>query len=296
MKKINIIPSSLTLGNAVCGFAAIVKVGNFAMNPDKPEYLVIAAWLILIAMLLDSLDGKVARITKTTSDIGCQLDSLSDAISFGVAPAFLATIWNSKFLVQPPTETFWANVTWFFCLSYALAAVLRLARFNVENKHDKEHHQNFVGLPTPGAAGLVASLVILHKYLLNLSLNQDIIGAGIIGSDTAGWLAKCIPALLPLVMIILAFLMVSSRIKYVHVLNKLFSGKKTFDYFTYLLFASILLVLIMEIALVGAFLVYALSGPVYFFVSYIRAVQRERRSAFSSENNKGVESGKGKTD
>jgi CDP-diacylglycerol--serine O-phosphatidyltransferase len=287
------IPSLFTLGNAACGFAAIVKVGSFAMNPGNTEYLVSAAWFILLAMIFDSFDGKVARMTRAASDLGGQLDSLADAISFGIAPAVLVTIWNSKFLAQTQTETFWAKMTWFFCLAYVLAAILRLARFNVENKHDKEHHMSFVGLPTPGAAGFVASLVILQEYLISQkarSANELI--AALSGSETVVQFAKQIPTLLPLVMIILAFLMVSSRVRYVHVLNRLLHGKRTFDYFTYLLFAGILLILVDKIALVGAFLVYVLSGPVSYVVVSLRTIVQERRAGSSLESRNSPYSGR----
>jgi CDP-diacylglycerol--serine O-phosphatidyltransferase len=278
------IPSLFTLGNAACGFAAVVKVGSFAMNPGNPEYLVTAAWFILLAMVFDSFDGKVARMTRATSDLGGQLDSLADALSFGIAPAVLVTIWNSKFFAQNSVETFWAKMTWFFCLTYALAAMLRLARFNVENRHDKEHHMSFVGLPTPGAGGLVASLVIVYNYFMSGKPSSSELIQTLSSNDTLVQFSREIPSFLPLIMIILAFLMVSSRIRYVHVLNRLLRGRRTFDYFTYLLFAGILLILIKEIALVGAFLVYVLSGPVAYVVLHLRSIKQERRSAISLDN------------
>jgi CDP-diacylglycerol--serine O-phosphatidyltransferase len=294
MKKVQMIPSLFTLGNAACGFAAIVKVGSFAMNPGNTQYLVSAGWFILLAMVFDSFDGKVARMARATSDLGGQLDSLADAISFGVAPAVLVTIWNSKFFAQTPTETFLAKMTWFFCLTYALAAILRLARFNVENRHDKEHHMSFVGLPTPGAGGFVASLVILHNYLTNGKASGNELIQALASNETMVQFAKQMPKFLPLVMIILAFLMVSSRIRYVHILNRLLRGRRTFDYFTYLLFAGILLILVEEIALVGAFLVYILSGPVAYVAIYLRSIGQERRAGLSLESRNTREVGGGK--
>ena len=95
-------------------------------------------------------------------------------------------------------------------------------------------------------------------------------------------------------MIILAFLMVSSRIKYVHVLNRLLHGKRTFDYFTYLLFAGILLILVDKIALVGVFLVYILSGPVSYVVVSLRTIVQERRTGLSLESRNTREVGGGK--
>src|SRR5215471_12055887 len=93
MKKIAIIPTLLTLGNAVCGLAAIAyasKLGDAASSPDRDSYLfALSGWLIIAAMIFDALDGYVARLSKSASDFGLQLDSLCDAISFGAAPAFL---------------------------------------------------------------------------------------------------------------------------------------------------------------------------------------------------------------
>src|SRR5438046_1224863 len=91
LKKIAILPTLLTLGNAVCGFGAIVcasQIGSAGVQDPTP-YFAWSGWLILAAMVFDALDGSVARLSKTTSAFGVQLDSLCDAISFGVAPAFL---------------------------------------------------------------------------------------------------------------------------------------------------------------------------------------------------------------
>ena len=89
MKKIAILPTLLTLGNAVCGFSAIVVASWIDGTDGHDVYFVYSAWLIVAAMLFDVLDGFVARLSKTASDFGGQLDSLCDAISFGAAPAFL---------------------------------------------------------------------------------------------------------------------------------------------------------------------------------------------------------------
>ena len=93
MKKIAIIPTLLTLGNGVCGFAAIACAGKMGQAGATPEsdsfYLALGGWLVLAAMVFDALDGYIARLSRTASKFGGELDSLCDAISFGVAPAFL---------------------------------------------------------------------------------------------------------------------------------------------------------------------------------------------------------------
>src|SRR5207302_514604 len=89
MRKIAILPTLLTLGNAVCGFSAIIVASWIGGPESTDEYFAYSAWLIVAAMLFDVLDGFVARLSKTASEFGGQLDSLCDAVSFGAAPAFL---------------------------------------------------------------------------------------------------------------------------------------------------------------------------------------------------------------
>jgi CDP-diacylglycerol--serine O-phosphatidyltransferase len=272
LKNLPTLPCLFTLGNAACGFAAIVKVASYVHSGGDTQFLVQAAYLVLLAMLFDAVDGKIARMTKATSDFGGQLDSLADAISFGIAPAALVTMWNSKLLAGSETETFWAQVTWFFCLAYAMAALLRLARYNVENQHDEEAHVDFVGLPTPGAGGLVASLAIFLSYLSPPARNE-VVGHlyTTFGQENVVSLLHFVQTMMPLLMIILAFLMVSSRIRYVHVLNKIFREKRTFDYFTYLIFSFVLIALVPQITLVFIFAGYVALGPVQYVVRYFRS-------------------------
>jgi CDP-diacylglycerol--serine O-phosphatidyltransferase len=273
MRKTSILPSLFTLGNACCGFASIIKVTSYLKTNDE-TYLITAAWFIFAGMLFDAFDGSIARLTRAPSDFGAQLDSLSDAITFGVAPATIVVVWNSKFFAVGKTEMFWAQVTWFFCLLYLLGAILRLARFNVETKPDVEHHMRFRGLPSPGAAGLVASFVILHGFLsrpqesdFSQYLND------VLGEHTINSIISAIRNGLPLIMIILAFLMVSSRIHYAHMLNRFLHGKRTFDYLAYLVFLGSLAALVREIALAVGFLIYVAYGPVLYLVNILRGKQ-----------------------
>ncbi len=137
-------PSLFTIGNLLCGFYAIVAV----YNDDYP----IAALAILVALVLDFLDGAVARITNSSSDFGIELDSLADLVSFGVAPAVLAYVWALR-----PFE----RLGWLACFLFVICGALRLARFNIQARNlDKRY---FVGLPIPAAAGLVASFVLFMR-------------------------------------------------------------------------------------------------------------------------------------
>jgi CDP-diacylglycerol--serine O-phosphatidyltransferase len=261
-----------TLGNAACGFAAIIKIASFVHSDGNMHFLVQASYLILLAMLFDAFDGKVARITKATSDFGGQLDSLADTVSFGIAPAALVAMWHSKLLAGSQTETLWAQMTWFFCLAYVLASLLRLARFNVENEPSDEAHMDFTGLPTPGAAGLVVSIVIFHDYM-SLHARSDIVAGfhNAFGEEAIIALLNFARTVMPLLMIMLAFFMVSSRMRYAHVLNKFFREKKTFDYLTYLIFGLVLFAIVPQLALLVVFIIYVATGPVQLVVNYFRS-------------------------
>jgi len=138
-RGVALLPSLFTLANLFCGWACVVH----AMRGE----LITAAPFIGVAVVLDMLDGRIARMTGTTSDFGVQLDSLADLISFGMAPAVLAFQWG----LIPMGRLGWA-----VGFIYLTAAALRLARFNIQVNNDKRY---FIGLPSPAAAGLVASTV-----------------------------------------------------------------------------------------------------------------------------------------
>jgi len=136
---VSLLPSLFTLANLFCGWACVVH----AMRGE----IATAAPFIGVAVVLDMLDGRIARMTGTTSDFGVQLDSLADLISFGMAPAVLAFQWGLIPL---------GRVGWAVGFVYLTAAALRLARFNIQVNTDKRY---FIGLPSPAAAGLVAATV-----------------------------------------------------------------------------------------------------------------------------------------
>ena len=264
MKPIAVIPNMITLGNAVCGFAALVKIGH-------GDFLA-AAWLILLAMVFDAFDGKVARLTKQTSAFGAQLDSLSDAISFGVAPALLVALMMDEVIGPAPASHVLPKAVWFFCLAFALCAILRLARFNVAESKGEEDHQIFHGLPSPAAAGLVASLVVL-KYFLAEGIGMEELGRKIVPAELGQRMGALIVfPVLPASTLLLGYLMISSRIRYAHVVSQYLSGKRTFEYFAYLVFVVFLAAAMREVALVVGFGVYAASGPVAYAF-------RDRRAA-----------------
>lgn len=141
-----LLPSIFTVGNMFCGYACIV----FAMQNE----LVKAAPFIGFAVVLDMFDGRIARMTNTTSAFGLELDSLADIISFGVAPVVLAFAWGLSDL---------GRIGWAAGFVYLTAAAMRLARFNIQSSAPADKRY-FVGMPSPPAAGVVASTVYLWPY------------------------------------------------------------------------------------------------------------------------------------
>jgi CDP-diacylglycerol--serine O-phosphatidyltransferase len=145
-KGVYLIPSLFTTGNLICGFFSVISTFN--------GHYWQAAIFILLAHLLDGLDGYVARLTKTTSQFGIEFDSLADLISFGLAPAVLVYYWA---LVP------WGTWGWLAASLYVVCGALRLARFNVQIRNVEKSH--FVGLPIPAAAEMIAATVLLYYFL-----------------------------------------------------------------------------------------------------------------------------------
>jgi CDP-diacylglycerol--serine O-phosphatidyltransferase len=258
----SVLPTLLTLGNAACGFGAITfaaKVGP--ANVDGNE-LFIAAILIFLAMLFDMLDGSAARWAKQTSDFGAQLDSLCDGVSFGVAPAFLMLQYvQSHRWAQPGAELavepwfrYHPRFLWVVAVLYATCALLRLARFNVETDED-DTHDSFSGLPSPAAAGTVASFLIALRELKDMAGGDDETVRNV-----GTWLIGAVQALLPPITFCVACLMVS-RIRYAHVFNQLFRGQRSRQHVIQIVFALAAVFLVREMAVPLAFCYFAFSSP-----------------------------------
>ena len=167
-KHVNILPTLLTIGNMYCGLLSVVYTIN-------GEYQ-LAAWMILLGLLFDGSDGHIARLTKSTSNFGKELDSLADVVTFGVAPAVL---------VYRSILGNFQHIGVFLVTVYAITGALRLARYNTQSGMVVK---SFTGLPIPGAGCLIASFVLLKlKYDYGLIYNY-----------------------LALLIVLLAFLMVST--------------------------------------------------------------------------------------
>ena len=148
-RGIYVLPSLFTVGNMLCGFAAVL----YSLH-DQLER---AGWLIILAGLLDGLDGRIARMTNSTSEFGKEYDSLADVVSFGVAPAILAYQWGLRGAGR------WG---WAAAFMFLVAGSVRLARFNV--KAGIGDRRFFTGLPIPGGAGALTMMVLVA---LNLELS-----------------------------------------------------------------------------------------------------------------------------
>ncbi|MCE5185191.1 MAG: phosphatidylcholine/phosphatidylserine synthase [Planctomycetaceae bacterium] len=253
LKTIALLPSMITLVNGICGFTAI---GLMSRGPD---YYSAAAYMIFYAMIADVLDGRVARISKTTSSFGGQLDSLCDVISFGAAPAFLMLsllLHHHRQLVgsaQLFLGDFFERFIWLAAVTYLSCAAVRLARFNVENEEDEASHMSFSGLPSPGSAGVIAALVMYSEYLLHdEAANRPLFV----------FLHQTILYVLPFVTFACGFLMVS-RMRYPHLFNRIFRGRKPLNYLYSAIFvAGIIFLCGLQLSLVLTFGAFALSGPV----------------------------------
>jgi len=166
------LPTLFTAGNLFLGFLAIMKSFQGAlMDPTgasgQNPHFELAAKAIGVAVLFDGLDGRIARMTNTTSDFGREMDSLADVITFGVAPALLAFVWGVHFSdgsLGPVVYDHLRRAGYFVSFLFLLCGAVRLARFNVQKNPvpknpGRPDRKYFVGLPIPAAAGLVAAIV-----------------------------------------------------------------------------------------------------------------------------------------
>ncbi len=237
-KGIYVLPNTLTLCSMLLGFYSILSSlqGNY-------EH---AAGAILFATIFDGLDGWVARLTNSTTKFGIELDSLSDLVSFGVAPAVMMYKWA----LAPFGRIGWAAAFWFMA-----CGALRLARYNVQMGSTES--KSFTGMPIPGAAGIVASLVLFYHDVSDVALGKNIF--------------------ILVLTILLAFLMVST-LKYHGAKEINFKQRKPF----WILVAFVLVVAIViihpQISLFIFAMIYLIGGiieNIFLFIKRRRAKQRE---------------------
>lgn len=279
LAPVAVIPTLLTLANLVCGFAAI----HFASKPVETSMffqwstLTVAGTLIFVGMFFDAIDGSVARLTGSTSDLGKQLDSLCDIVTFGVAPAYLMMRLVSFYYVSPndsgpifvgpDVDSIYGKAVWAIAAFYVCCAALRLARFTAETEHDGgSAHSSFKGLPTPGAAGVVASFIVLHQHLLF--------------TTTAGeslTVARTAALVFPVVTLLCGLAMVSA-IPYSHIVNRYLGGRRDFSSLVRIVLPVIAAIWFLQATLAIVCAAYAFSGPIRLLVHTLR-----RRNAANAD-------------
>jgi CDP-diacylglycerol--serine O-phosphatidyltransferase len=259
---IQVLPTLVTLGNLLAGVLALAYLEDSmgATDPAVRDGLWSkAAWLVFLGMFCDALDGRIARLTRTTSPFGAQLDSLADVVTFGLVPAFL-----SKTMLSVTFPSVSPRLLLALSVVYVGGAALRLARYNVESARVSPGgapHVTLVfrGMPSPAAAGLLASVVLLR-------LEYALPALGVV-------LAFLTP--------VVGLLMVS-RLPYPHVLNRWLEGRRGIPAMV-LLAVTLFLVLAFFLETIAAvFVAYALSGPVLFALA--RLTGRPRWALFEEDD------------
>jgi CDP-diacylglycerol---serine O-phosphatidyltransferase len=237
-KGIYLLPNLFTSASLFCGF--------YSMIASFKEYFVPAAIAILVAIIFDGLDGRVARMTNTTSKFGAEYDSLADVISFGIAPALLAYSWSLSI---------YGKFGWIVAFLFVLCGALRLARYNIQIGIIES--KVFNGLPIPAAAAVVATTIIFFDY---------------VGAE-----GKYNNLFILIFVFILSLLMVSG-IKYYSFKDMTLLKRKPFTIFFWLIVLLIIIVHWPEIMLFVIMLGYAISGPVWWVIK-----KMDRKKSAGSE-------------
>jgi CDP-diacylglycerol---serine O-phosphatidyltransferase len=244
-KGIYIIPSLFTCGNMSFGVLSVIA--------SIRGHFIPAAWFLIGALCCDIFDGRIARMTKTTSMFGMELDSLSDLVSFGIAPAIMMYM-----LVLNTMGKIGIAVA----VLYVLCCALRLARFNVL-AHTGEVHKHFVGLPTPASAGVIISFVLSYQLLAPEGIHLN--------SKTIPVLMEFMPIffkVMPVVIVVLSFLMVSN-IPYLSFKKIKLSKIHTIELLAVLIVLIILIVIFPQNTIFIIFTIYAVSGLLIYVPSLI---------------------------
>jgi CDP-diacylglycerol---serine O-phosphatidyltransferase len=158
-RTVFVLPSLFTVANIFCGYFAILSTTDGLYQH--------AAYAIGIAIILDSMDGYIARLTNTSSDFGLQLDSLADIVSFGIAPSILALKWGLSNVDE--------RLAWITAFTFVICGATRLARFNIQAGNLK----HFVGLPIPAAGGAIAAVVHFFKEPIHTNWGSGLMVAGV---------------------------------------------------------------------------------------------------------------------
>lgn len=286
LRAIALLPSMATLGNLLCGFGAIFlcllsirfeyigapggKLAHPILRELVPTYITAGVYMIVLAMIFDALDGRLARLARRTSEFGAQLDSLADVVSFGAAPALLyLTLLMQLAVPAGGAEPSVFKLEWrmglLCCLVYVSCAAIRLARYNAENTQGEAVQKRFTGMPSPGAAGGFCGLLLLHEELA-VRLGAD--GGGF------GWVEAVRWSLGPAAFA-LGLLMVS-RLEHVHVFNAYVRREQPLMHLVWLVVIIGLAIYWLQALLIGISAAYVLSGLA---MNLMRTIERRRNAA-----------------
>lgn len=252
---ISVLPTMLTLSNVLCGFMAVFFASRPIGEADLPfnwTPLTFAAMAVFAGMFFDGFDGRVARLTRSTSAFGEQLDSMADMVTFGLAPAFIAVqlVDAGVPYVSESADHYFGRATLAVALIYVACAALRLARYTVEaNDKGGARSMVFSGLPSPGAAGTVAALALLHQHVLATIVPEP---------DT---LLVAAARIAMLVVTLLTALAMVSKLPYTHVMNRYLRDKAKVGTIALYVVIALLLLIFPQWTLAVAFVGYALSAP-----------------------------------
>ena len=288
LKSLAFVPTLITIGNLLCGFAAIHfalrAMYDFGAGIERPtaetltrslweltapSFLSVGATLVLVGMVFDLFDGLIARVTRSTTNFGGQLDSLADVVSFGVAPATLMVAFmtqqlaTSQIFPSPISEHFFGRTAWVTAAIYVAFTAVRLARYNVEHAEADFDHRTFRGMPSPGAACVMVAMILF----------QDQVG------DTG---KTIVLYTMPAVATAIAFLMVS-RIPYRRFHRAYFLGKKPFGHVITFVLVFAVFWSYKAPTLLVIVLWYAASGPVFLLARTIRNRHRDESEAKSDQ-------------
>jgi CDP-diacylglycerol--serine O-phosphatidyltransferase len=249
-KGIYILPSLFTVGNLFCGFYSIV----LSMNGEFE----LAAIMIFSAALLDGLDGRIARLTRSTSDFGIEFDSLADIISFGIAPSFLVYLWGLAPLKR---------IGWLIAFLYVVSVAMRLARFNLQKAvADKRY---FIGMPAPAAAVTIASCAFFFTARIT----------------------ERTPSILLASLILLLSILVISKMRYRSFKDIDLRSRKSYLYIFFFAIAFVAVAIEPKIVVFIMSLAYLVSGIFPMFLPYLKkshVMHAEKEKKWSEEGEETV--------
>jgi len=245
--------------------------GFLSMLASIDGHFTRAAWFLICAIACDMLDGRIARMTKTTSEFGVQMDSLSDLVSFGLAPSMM------MYMLVLNTM---GKIGVAIAVLFVLCSALRLAKFNVQAQ-DGVVHASFHGLPTPASAGVLISFVLSYELFAGTGQRLSF--------KTIPILMKSMPAFfdaMPIVMVVLSFLMVSN-IPYISFKKVQLSKPAAFRLLVLIIFTVILILVFPQNIFFILYVVYALSGLIMYAFRFRRILSKKVKEAIDdSDENK----------